>query len=170
MRVHVGSTNPNKVGAVEEVMKSIEMFSSAEIVGIDVQSGVSDQPSDLAETVRGATNRAKAAKGDADFGIGLEAGLMEVPGAGRMNVQVCAIFDGSMVHHGLSSAYALPSSVSALMHEQSKSMGEAVRELFPNHDGVNSKEAGLIAILSDGRVTRKDLCEQAIAMAMIHLQ
>lgn len=169
MRIHVGSTNPNKVGAVMEVFTMIDRFAGVEVVGVDVSSSVSEQPQDLAETVRGATNRAKAAKGDADFGIGLEAGMMEVPGAGKMNIQVCAIFDGTMVHHGLSSAYGLPASVSALMTEQSKTMGEAVHETFPSHAGINSKEAGLIAVLSDGRVTRKDLCMQAVQMAMVHL-
>mgnify|MGYP001571614393 CR=1 FL=1 len=169
MRIHVGSTNPNKVGAVQDVIGTYPSFAGSNIVGVDVDSGVDDQPTSLAETVRGATNRAKAAFEGSELSIGLEAGVMEVPGAGPMNVQVCAIFDGKIVHHGLSSAYVLPANVTALMQEQSKTMGEAVHDLFGNETAQSNKEMGLIGVLSGGRVVRRELCKQAVAVTMIHL-
>lgn len=171
MRIHVGSTNPNKVGAVQDVLAMYDAFTGSEILGIDVESGVAEQPTSLAESVRGATNRAKAAFVGADFGIGLEAGMMEAPGAGSVNVQVCAIFDGTTVHHGFSSGYGLPERVAALMQQDSKTMGEAVHELYAHDPTAHSdKEMGLIGVLSGGRVTRRELCRQAVAVAMIHVR
>lgn len=170
MRIHVGSTNPNKVGAAQDVFATYDTFAGAEIVGVDVESGVAEQPTSLAESIRGATNRAKAAFVDADFGIGLEAGMMETPGAGPMNIQICAIFDGTTVHYGFSSAYCLPERVATLMRDESKTMDEAVHALFANHAEHSSKEMGLIGVLSGGRITRRELCRQAVAVAMIHLR
>jgi inosine/xanthosine triphosphatase len=170
MRIHVGSTNANKVGAVHDVFGAYPLFTGAEIVGVEVESGVSDQPMSLGESVQGATQRAKAAFIGADIGIGLEAGIMEVSGAGPMNVHVCAMFDGTTVHHGFSSAFSLPENVSALMRDESKTMGEAVHEIFAK-DSVahSSKEIGLIGALSGGRVTRRELCRQAVAMVVMRI-
>lgn len=168
MRIHVGSTNQNKVGAVEDVVRIIPVLSQAEIVGCEVRSGVSDQPMDLAETVRGATNRAKAAFVGADLGVGLEGGIMEVPGAGRMNVQVCAVFDGVRLHHGLSSAFSLPSDITALMEAKNLELDTAVYDLGYVKTKHVGKEGGLIGILSGGHLTRRDLCKQAVEVTMIH--
>lgn len=95
MKVAVGSTNPAKVEAVREVFLGI--YGDVEVVPIEVDSGVPDQPVGLEETVKGAINRAKQAieKTDADFGVGIEAGLYRVPETitGYMDVQFCAVVD-----------------------------------------------------------------------------
>lgn len=170
MLIHVGSTNPNKIGAVEDVLSGIPAFSEAEIKGRDVSSGVSDQPLDLAETIRGATNRAKAAFEGADLGIGIEGGMMEAPGAGPMNVQVCAVFDGTTVHHGMSSAFSLPADIVEVMTTKTVELDAAVYQLGYSTSQKIGKEGGLIGLLSDGRMTRRDLCMQAVATAMIHVR
>lgn len=169
MRIHVGSLNPNKIGAVQDVLATYDTFASAIIEGIDVPSGVADQPTSLEESLRGATNRAKAAFEGADLGIGIEAGVMEVPGSGSMVIQVCAIFDGAMVHCGISSAFGLPTDLIDLMKRKSIELDAAVHELGYSTNARVGKEGGLIAILSGGRVTRRDLCRQAVSMAMIHV-
>lgn len=169
MRIHVGSLNPNKIGAVQDVLATYDAFTGAEIVGIDVPSGVADQPMDLAETVRGAIQRAKAVIEGADFGIGIEGGVMDVPGAGSMNIQVCAVFDGTAMYHGISSAFGLPTDLIDLMKQKSIELDAAVHELGYSTNARVGKEGGLIAVLSGGRVTRRDLCRQAVSMAMIHV-
>ena len=73
MRIHVGSTNEVKVGAVREVSAEYPCIAGAEIVGVEAASGVADQPKTLDETIRGAINRAKAAF-EADPGSGPGAG------------------------------------------------------------------------------------------------
>ncbi len=72
MKISVGSKNPVKIKAVENCVKRI--WPEAEVFGVDVDSGVKDQPRSKEEAIRGATNRAKMAlkKGDADIGIGPE--------------------------------------------------------------------------------------------------
>ena len=73
-RVAVGSTNPVKIAAVAAVLARCGW--TASVVGVAVASGVRDQPFGDAETIRGATQRARAAltAGDADF-----EGFVEAP-------------------------------------------------------------------------------------------
>lgn len=169
MKIHVGSTNPNKVGAVEDVFKTYLEFASAEIVGVEVTSGVPEQPMSLAETVRGATNRAKAAKGDADYGIGIEGGHMEVPDAGAMNLQVCAIYDGERVYHGLSSAFGIPERVVELM-QGGVTLDEAVHQAGLTDNPRLGRHSGVIGLFTEGRVDRRALISQAVQMAIIHVR
>jgi inosine/xanthosine triphosphatase len=77
MKVAVGSQNPAKINAVKAVFKETDY----EIVSIDAESGVSDQPMSDEETIRGAVNRAieAAEKGEAGVGIGLEGGVQQTP-------------------------------------------------------------------------------------------
>lgn len=77
MKVAVGSKNPAKINAVKAAFKKTDY----EIVSIDAESGVSDQPMSDEETIRGAVNRAieAAEKGEAGIGIGLEGGVQQTP-------------------------------------------------------------------------------------------
>ncbi|MCR4312295.1 MAG: inosine/xanthosine triphosphatase [Candidatus Uhrbacteria bacterium] len=168
MRIHVGSSNANKVGAVEDVLKTYPQFAEAEIVGVEVSSGVGEQPMSLAETVRGATNRAKACFDGADFSIGIEGGHMEVPDAGPMNLQVCAIYDGKRVHHGLSSAFGLPENVVQLM-QGGATLDDAVHKAGLTDNPALGRHSGIIGVFTGGRVDRRGLAAQAVQMAIIHL-
>ncbi|MBC7255034.1 MAG: DUF84 family protein [Chloroflexi bacterium] len=79
MRVAVGSTNPVKVRAVRRAV--LRAWPEAEIVAMEVPSGVSEMPLSAEEGKRGALQRAAAARGaaDADLGIGLEGAVEERP-------------------------------------------------------------------------------------------
>lgn len=75
LKIAVGTTVEQKIGYLKEVLDEIGI--SAEIIPVDVKSGVSDQPITEDETQTGSMNRAKAAFEkieDADFGIGIEVG------------------------------------------------------------------------------------------------
>lgn len=75
LTIAVGSQNPAKLGPVQRSLPNVN------VVGIDVPSGVSDQPRSEKETRQGAMNRAKAVLGaypDALIGIGLEGGVVLV--------------------------------------------------------------------------------------------
>ena len=82
MNVVVGSTNPVKVGAVLRAFKVVWPEESWEVTGVEVDSGVSDQPMSDTETIAGARNRAMEALRirEADFTVGLEGGLQEFEG------------------------------------------------------------------------------------------
>lgn len=57
MKIIVGSLNPVKLNATRNILMKI--YDTIEISSIDVDSGVSDQPFGLDETIKGAVNRAK---------------------------------------------------------------------------------------------------------------
>lgn len=77
MRIAVGSKNPAKINAVQAAF----MDGSFEIVSVDAESGVSEQPMSDEETIKGAVNRAiqAAERAEADIGIGLEGGVQQTP-------------------------------------------------------------------------------------------
>ena len=80
-KVAVGSTNPVKVGAVEEAFT--KYFSELIVAGVPVVSGVAEQPRSEKETMVGARQRAQAAlkqNTEAEYGVGLEGGVTEVEG------------------------------------------------------------------------------------------
>src|SRR5256885_14898672 len=101
LQVFVGSGNPVKIGAVKDVFKSLLL--PARVGGRRVKAEVSDQPFDQ-EALHGAMSRAKAAIGEGDFGVGIEAGLVwSSVLSGHFDVQYCAVVDRSgrfTVGHG----------------------------------------------------------------------
>jgi len=80
MKVTVGSKNPVKISAVKQAFLTVFPDETWEVVGIDVKSGVSDQPMSDKESIKGATNRANRAlrQAKSDFGVGLEGGLQKI--------------------------------------------------------------------------------------------
>src|SRR3989441_3035611 len=83
LRVRVGTDNPVKVRAVRRVMAGLSL--RARVQGVRVRTDVPEQPFGD-EALQGAVNRAKAALGGGDFGVGLEAG-------GRGSPLISAYFD-----------------------------------------------------------------------------
>jgi len=167
MRIAVGSMNPAKVAAVEAVMRRI--YGEVEVVGTEVSSGVSEQPLSLDETVIGAVNRAKRALDaeDADFGVGIEAGLVRFPHTltGYINVQVGAVADSSgnvTVGHGPGFEYP-PSVVERVL--EGEESGLLIGEMVGDPD-VKKKE-GAIGFLTGGITSRGELAEMAVLMAMV---
>lgn len=82
MKVAVGSTNPVKINATKQAFAKVWPNKKWEVVGIEVLSGVSNQPMSDIESIKGATNRAKGAikAAKADFGVGLEGGIHKTNG------------------------------------------------------------------------------------------
>ena len=79
MKVAIGSKNPVKIEAVKEAFGKVWPDQDFEFIGIEVPSGVPDQPMSDEESIKGATTRANNAldRLNADFGIGLEGGSAE---------------------------------------------------------------------------------------------
>jgi len=168
MRVAVGSENPTKVLAVEDIMKKI--YGEAEVFGVKVESGVSDQPVGIEEVVKGAINRAKRAleAGDADLGVGIEAGIYRFPETitGYLDIQVCAIAspDGRItIGHGPGFEY--PPAVIERIIGDGVEAGLAMGELV--NDPELKKKIGAIGVLSKGLLNRRELNSIAVLMAMI---
>jgi len=164
LRVAVGSTNPVKVRAVEEVLRAF--YPEAEVFGVEVSSDVRAQPIGMQETVLGAVNRAREALRHGDLGVGIEAGLVEVPFTltGYMDVQFCAISDGEVVTLGAGSGFEYPPRVVREVL-RGREVGEVMEEL----SGIAEigRKGGAIGFLSHGRLSRKELTKQAVLMAML---
>lgn len=171
MRINSGSKNKIKIDALKEILFDYPYFKNAEIEAVEAPSGVDNQPKSLEETISGAMNRAKKAFANCDYSFGLESGLMAVPHTktGFMDVCVCAIFDGKEFHFGLSSAWEVPASVVRYILEDGLDMNEAaVKAGLTDNPKVGSAE-GLIGIMTEGRLPRKEYTKEAIRMALIHM-
>ncbi|HDL86267.1 MAG TPA: DUF84 family protein [Candidatus Acetothermia bacterium] len=114
MKVNVGTGNSLKLEAVRAVFAVAFPEDDIEVNAIDVPSGVPAQPFDE-EVAAGAINRARAALLDANYGVGIEAGIVGFPGCEqRFSVQFCAIVDrDGEVSVGHGPGYTLPSEVIA---------------------------------------------------------
>jgi inosine/xanthosine triphosphatase len=159
--VAVGSLNPVKVEAVRRVME--RAFGSVRITACDVSSGVPPQPFGD-QTVCGAINRAKAAVGDHEYGVGIEAGVFEMYG-GLYDVQHCAIADRSgNITIGMGSGFRYPDSVADLVR-RGMTVGDAMSQIYERDNC--GKEEGAIGVLSRGLLDREQLTEQSVMAALV---
>jgi inosine/xanthosine triphosphatase len=80
MKVAIGSKNPVKIASVQDAFELVWPDPIFDFEGIDVASGVSDQPMTDVESIKGATNRAQRALDalQADYGVGLEGGIQQI--------------------------------------------------------------------------------------------
>lgn len=172
MNICVGTANKIKLDAVKEILHEYAHLKGAIVISKSVESGVSDQPKSLEESVQGAMNRALAAFQDCTYSIGIESGLMIVPNSksGRMDVCVCAIFDGSEYHLGLSSAWEAPAQVMKHIMEDNMNMSDAAHKAGLTDNPAVGAAEGLIGIVTKGRLTRKAYTKEAIRTALIHLE
>jgi inosine/xanthosine triphosphatase len=162
-RVVVGSTNPIKIAAVRTVLA--RAGARAQVDGIAVPSGVSDQPFGDAETIRGATQRARAVLkvSDADFAVGLEGGVIDEDGVMRTCAWAAVVARDGRVGTGGSLALTLPARVAALVREGVE-LGRAMDRVTGGHD--TKRGAGAVGILTAGLVDRQRAYEALVAYAL----
>ncbi|HUT87100.1 MAG TPA: inosine/xanthosine triphosphatase [Candidatus Heimdallarchaeota archaeon] len=165
MKVHVGTGNSIKVKAVRAAFETVFSGELLEVTAVPVEPGVPSQPFGE-QVIHGATRRAKRSLGDADYGVGIEAGLVQSPGCDHpLNVQFCVIvdrFERMTVGHG--PGFELPNAVveklragSTLSDEVSRAAGiPEIRETI-----------GAIGVLSGGRIDRLAITCEAVLMALV---
>lgn len=159
MHIGVGSRNPVKRRAVEQV------FSDATVESVAVASGVSEQPTGHAETVRGAENRARAVldTGDYDYGVGLEGGVAEFDGTdGLYLVMWAAVTDGERVGHGAGPSIELPTHVAERLRA-GEELGPVMDDILGTDD--IAKKEGAAGALSGGHLDRASALGSAVAGA-----
>ena len=165
LKVAVGSINRVKVDAVRNVFT--QAFGLVEVVSVEPEHGFERQPM-AGRVLEGAVLRARGAaeKTKADFGVGIEAGLVKDEFTGRLtDVQYCAIIDASgrmTVGHGPGFEY--PPMVTKAVTE-GRSVGETMSAITGIED-IGRKD-GSIGFLSDGLIDRTSLSEIAVLMALI---
>ena len=172
MRINVGSKNEVKVNAVKESIANYNFLSNAQVISVNINSDVSDQPKSAEETIKGAMNMAKKAFVECDYSFGIEDGLMKIPNAKTdyMNICACAIYDGKNFHIGLSSAYEYPHEVTRLVFEEGLDINQAFFKVGLTKNQTVGSAEGAIGILTKGRLLRKEYTKQSIMMALIHLE
>lgn len=165
MRVHVGSSNPIKREAVRRVFARVFPHEELEVRLVEVSTGAPPQPFND-EVAQGALERARQALKDADYGVGIEAGLIwNETLKCYLDVQFCAVIDREgvlTVGHG--SGFVYPESVIEAVRA-GKTVGEAMSELT----GIEKigHRIGAIGYLSKGLLERRQLTEQAVLMALL---
>lgn len=162
MQIIVGSKNPAKIQAVQVAIDKI--YPGEKIFGVEVGSGVSDQPTTESEALKGAINRAKAVqeKTGADFGIGIEGGVYKV-GNRWFGGSFMAIYSkDKRLGLGTSLRFELSRKISDKILT-GKEMAEVIDELSGKTD-VRSNE-GAMGILTAGHLTRSEAYSQGVIFA-----
>jgi len=163
--VVVGSTNPVKIRAVRSALAKVAP--AAAVDGIDVASGVPDQPWGDSETMQGAEARARAAlesAGDAELAVGIEGGVVEMPGGGlRTCAWASVVSRDGRTSVGGSLAMPLPPEVAKLVREGVE-LGDAMDRVTGERE--TKRGAGAVGILTGGIIDRQRAYEVLVAYAL----
>ena len=161
----MGSTNPVKVKATKEAFESF-FNKKIEVEGIKVDSGVPEQPWGEEETIRGAGNRArKSLKIEgADYGVGLEGGVMEIEG--KLFECAWVVIEDRFGKKGLGGGlyFELPDRVAELIRKGGE-LGPIMDELTKEKDV--KKKGGAIGIFTKGALTRKQAYVHLVLQALV---
>jgi len=177
-RVRVGSRNEPKIEAVRSALAAYAP--DALVSGADGVSGVPDQPIGFGEIVRGARNRATAARAsaDCDLGIGIEDGLVALPPevataeGEHVNIGCAAVTDGRRVSLGFSSAFAYPPEVSLPAVRDREPIGELFDRLWRERRGEggllpSARTTGNVGKLTAGALPRSEYARHAVLCALV---
>lgn len=163
MRIAVGSTNPVKVAAVRQVV--LRHWPEAEVVALDVNTGVRAMPMSDAESQEGARNRALAAQAQAqaDLGIGLEGGVNPEPIGLVLHGWVVAVDGHGRFGIGGAGRLPLPPAIAqrVLAGEE---LGPVMDELLGQAEV--RKQGGAVGALTAGLVLRQEAFAQGVAYAL----
>lgn len=166
MKVVVASTNPVKIGAAQEAFATLFPDAALEIVPVNVDSGVGDQPDSDDATRRGARTRAVRARDElpeAHCWVGLEGGI-EVVDEQLMAFAWMAVQGRSgAISEARSVTLPLPPAIKELVAAGAE-LGEANDRVFST---VNSKQGGgAFGLLTDGLYTREGIYSQTLIIAL----
>lgn len=164
--ITVTSNNPVKLQAALMGFRKMFPENQFEIRTASASSGVRNQPIGDDETLRGATNRAQAARRlypDSDYWVGIEGGIDEKDG--EMTAFAWVYVAGiDIAGKGKSATFYLPPKIAGLIR-QGKELGEADDIVF---ERSNSKQDnGAIGLLTGNIIDRAALYETAVIMALV---
>ncbi len=165
IKVLVASKNPVKIDAVKDGLTAF-LNDNIELLGVSVESGVSDQPMTDEETLLGASNRVISAMNQFsgyDYYVGLEGGV-EQHASGLMAFAWMVISNGEKIGKARTASFFLPPEVAKLVHDGME-LGYADDLVFSKS---NSKQKnGAVGLLTNDLITRKTLYLPAVQMAFI---
>ena len=157
MKVYVGSTNKVKVNAVKNVLEPLNF----EVVGLNVDSLVSNQPKSIEETIEGAYNRARALP-NSYLRIGLEAGVMTIgEQLYLINYGVLIDEDGNKYTAG-GYQIELPNLIKEAIFKEGLELSDAMETYFKIIDIKH--QGGAISYFTSGLVERIEIFEAITKM------
>jgi len=176
IKICVGSLNPTKINAVEQAFS--KYFNLFQIFKLKVKSSIPNQPVGMDEIIKGAKYRAQMSLNylkndkklnDDIFGIGIEAGLVEIPFANTnyMDFQFCVImdeFEEITLGSGVAFEYP-PKIIDQITSNRNLEIGDVMGKLSNNPNLKN--EGGAISFLSKNVLNRTDLLSQAVICALL---
>jgi len=167
-RIAVGSMRRPKLNAVKDAASAIAPLLGGgvnlEVVGYEVESGVSHTPASREELMQGARQRVEALqeklRGDAapaDFYVGLEGGLDVVGENGRKRVFLeswAYVTNGTRGHFGCGGSMELPEALAEQVLSRGRELGLAIDE-FAGSIGIRDGQ-GAWGILSGNLISRQE--------------
>ena len=113
MKVIIGSKNQDKIDILKRALEELHL--SVEVSGIEIDSGIINQPLDKDTTLTGARNRARGAlkiNPDVDFAFGLEGGLHDYGEGYHLVTYACLVDKDGYECIGQGKDIPLPEAVS----------------------------------------------------------
>lgn len=136
------------------------------VEGVGVDSGVSSHPTNAEESLQGAINRAgraKEARPDADYYVGIEGGLLEV-GDRAWEVSWVAIENKrGHITTALSAGIEVRGKILEAIRG-GQELGDVLRNLHEIDDA--GKKTGFYGLATDDLITREDACRDAVVFAV----
>ncbi|MGA7837585.1 MAG: inosine/xanthosine triphosphatase [Ignavibacteriaceae bacterium] len=167
-KILVGSKNPVKIKSVEEAFS--KYFEEIEIIGIEVNSKVSDQPVNE-ETFDGAKNRAfalieknKNQNLNANYFVGIEGGIIELYSRWFAFGCMCIANNERETGFGTSAHFELPKNVVEQLLK-GKELGDVMDEI-QNKSNTKQKH-GAIGYFTNGVMSRAELYVPGLVTALI---
>lgn len=162
--VAVGSTNPTKIDPVREIFS--HHFKDIEVTGVNVSSGVRDQPMSDDEMYTGALNRARGALSKipgAQYGVGIEGGTHQYSFGWFEKSLVVIVDPKNHIGVGASGGLALPDRIVKKL-ENGETLEQAIDGYFGTHK--IGQGIGMFGILTKGVVTRSGGVAHGVAFAL----
>ena len=158
-----GTTNPAKLAAVKGGLHRV--WPNAQVTGVNVPSGVRDQPLTDEEAILGATNRARYALAGqaADLGVGVEGNTVEIEGQMFSTAWVVIVDRAGQRGLGSSGRFLLPESVAQAIR-QGGELGPLM-DHFTGEQNTKHKQ-GAVGILTNGLINRTAALETAVIFAL----
>ncbi len=165
-RIVVTSQNPVKVEAVLRGFQRIFPLEEFSVEAISVSSGVSDQPLSDEATRQGANTRAhngRKAQPEGDFWVGIEGGCDYIDDE-MVSYAWVVVMGKEMCGSARTGVFRLPREVQALV-ESGLELGDADDCVFGSKN--SKQEDGAVGLLTGNVITRTDLYEHAVILALI---
>lgn len=172
MIINVWTTNESKLNTVKELDWFYDWFVIDKLVPCKVDSGITDQPMSMEETIYGARNRAKNAyhHTPCDLAIGIESGIMKVDWTNTwyMACEIVVIRDGEKFYMWIWWGIEYPKKAMERIISHGEELNVAFKSAGFSEEYTGDKN-GAIWFLTDNKLTRKEYSKQVLIYALSQL-